>query len=53
MLVVDFMHECELGTWKALFIHLLRLLYALPRGSELVADLDSRYADLISCAVAC
>ncbi|KAG2737185.1 hypothetical protein P692DRAFT_201670522, partial [Suillus brevipes Sb2] len=43
MLVVDFMHECELGPWKALFIHLLRLLYALPRGSELVADLDSRF----------
>jgi hypothetical protein len=43
MLVIDFMHECELGTWKALFTHLIRLLYALPRGSELVAALDSRY----------
>jgi hypothetical protein len=43
MLVVDFMHECELGTWKGLFTHLLRLLYALPRGSELVAALDNRY----------
>jgi len=32
MLVVDFMHECELGTWKALFTHLIRLLYALPGG---------------------
>jgi hypothetical protein len=41
------MHECELGTWKALFTHLLRLLYALPRGSELVATLDSRYADFV------
>jgi hypothetical protein len=30
MLVVDFMHKCELGTWKALFTHLIRLLYALP-----------------------
>ncbi|KAG1895697.1 uncharacterized protein F5891DRAFT_930114, partial [Suillus fuscotomentosus] len=28
MLVVDFMHECELGTWKALFTHLICLLYA-------------------------
>jgi hypothetical protein len=46
MLVVDFMHECELGTWKALFTHLLRLLHALPRGSELVAALDTRY-DLV------
>ena len=26
MLVVDQMHEVELGVWKALFIHLLRLL---------------------------
>ncbi|KIK31555.1 hypothetical protein CY34DRAFT_66194, partial [Suillus luteus UH-Slu-Lm8-n1] len=26
MLVIDFMHECELGTWKALFMHLIRLL---------------------------
>ncbi|KIK31508.1 hypothetical protein CY34DRAFT_33015, partial [Suillus luteus UH-Slu-Lm8-n1] len=43
MLVVDFMHECELGTWKALFIHLIRLLYALPKGDHLVALLDSRF----------
>jgi hypothetical protein len=43
MLVVDFMHECELGTWKALFMHLVRLLYALPSGNELVAQLDSRF----------
>ncbi|KAF8833415.1 hypothetical protein BDN67DRAFT_992844 [Paxillus ammoniavirescens] len=33
MLVVDFLHECESGTWKSLFSHLIRLLYALPRGS--------------------
>jgi hypothetical protein len=43
MLVVDFMHECELGTWKALFTHLIRLLYALPGGDGLVACLDNRY----------
>lgn len=53
MLVVDFMHECELGTWKALFTHLLRLLHALPRGSELIAALDSRYGNLVRGAVAC
>jgi hypothetical protein len=47
MLVVDFMHECELGTWKALFTHLIRLLYVLPRGSELVATLDSRYEGFV------
>jgi hypothetical protein len=48
MLVVDFMHECELGTWKALFTHLIRLLYALPGGHQLVATLDNRYAELMS-----
>jgi hypothetical protein len=26
MLVVDLLHEFELGVWKALFIHLLRIL---------------------------
>ncbi|KAG2158534.1 uncharacterized protein EDB93DRAFT_1059288, partial [Suillus bovinus] len=36
MLVVDFMHECELGTWKVLLIHLIRLLYAIPGGSQLI-----------------
>ncbi|KAG2051670.1 hypothetical protein BDR06DRAFT_983445 [Suillus hirtellus] len=43
MLVVDLMHECELGTWKALFTHLVRILYALPGGAQLVATLDSRF----------
>jgi hypothetical protein len=47
MLVVDFMHECELGTWKALFTHLIRLLYALPGGAQLVATLDNRYVELV------
>jgi hypothetical protein len=47
MLVIDFMHECELGTWKGLFTHLIWLLYALPGGTQLVATLDSRYAELI------
>jgi hypothetical protein len=48
MLVVDFMHECELGTWKALFTHLIRLLYALPGGDNLVACLDKRFIILSS-----
>jgi hypothetical protein len=47
MLVIDFMHECELGTWKGLFTHLIRLLYALPAGTQLIATLDSRYAELV------
>jgi hypothetical protein len=42
MLVVDFMHECELGTWKSLFTHLIRILYALPGGNQLIATLDTR-----------
>ncbi|KAJ3709517.1 hypothetical protein C8R42DRAFT_699992 [Lentinula raphanica] len=31
LLVVDFLHEFELGVWKSLFTHLVRLLYASPR----------------------
>jgi len=43
MLVVDFMHEFELGVWKMLFTHLIRMLYSVPqRGTELVAKLDER-----------
>jgi hypothetical protein len=42
MLVVDFMHEFELGVWKNLFAHLIRLLYALPDGKALVTELDRR-----------
>ncbi|KIM77688.1 hypothetical protein PILCRDRAFT_90994 [Piloderma croceum F 1598] len=39
-LVVDFMHEFELGVWKALFIHLLRMLNAVDK--SLVDELDRR-----------
>ncbi|KAG2051626.1 hypothetical protein BDR06DRAFT_889558, partial [Suillus hirtellus] len=46
MLIVDLMHECELGTWKALFTHLIRILYALPNGNQLVANLDSRFRQI-------
>ena len=28
MLVVDLLHEFELGVWKALFTHLIRVLYS-------------------------
>ncbi|KAG2336252.1 hypothetical protein BDR05DRAFT_978825 [Suillus weaverae] len=48
ILVVDFMHECELGTWKALFVHLVHLLYALPGGDGLVARLDNRFRQVPS-----
>jgi hypothetical protein len=53
MLIINLMHECELGTWKALFTHLIRLLYTLPRGSELVTALDSRYKTFIRSATVC
>ncbi len=42
MLVVDLMHEFELGVWKALFIHLLRILAA--KNPALLHELDQRYA---------
>jgi hypothetical protein len=40
MLVVDLLHEFELGVWKALFIHLVRILNAVSPG--LVNELDRR-----------
>jgi hypothetical protein len=43
MLVIDFMHEVELGVWKALFAHLIRILYAGASSGTLVAELDKRY----------
>lgn len=41
MLVVDMMHEFELGVWKSVFTHLIRLLTAV--GHTMVAELDSRF----------
>ncbi len=44
MLVVDLLHEFELGVWRTLFTQLIRLLEAAGKGSEmLVAELDSRF----------
>lgn len=40
MLVVDLMHEFELGVWKMLFTHLTRLLYAIDKTK--VHELDRR-----------
>ena len=45
MLVVDLMHEFELGVWKMLFTHLVRLLYAAGNGTDrFVLELNKRYA---------
>lgn len=43
ILVVDLLHEFELGVWKALFTHLIRMLYASPNGGQLVDELNLRY----------
>ncbi|KAJ4492269.1 hypothetical protein C8R41DRAFT_832720 [Lentinula lateritia] len=42
LLVVDFLHEFELGVWKTLFKHLIRVLYACPNGADKVSELDAR-----------
>ena len=42
MLVVDLLHEFELGVWKALFTHLIRVLYAAASNGSLVTELDRR-----------
>lgn len=41
MLVVDLMHEFELGVWKALFKHLLRMLYC--QGGSTIQTLNERF----------
>lgn len=40
MFLVDLMHEVELGVWKALLIHLLRILESLD--GQLLNELDYR-----------
>lgn len=41
MLVVDVLHEWEVGVWKSIFIHLLRILDSFTILSKL-AELDRR-----------
>jgi hypothetical protein len=40
MFVPDLLHEFELGVWKAVFTHLLRILYAL--GGDKIQTLNLR-----------
>lgn len=49
MLVVDLMREFELGVWKSVFQHLIRILYAAapPAENNLVAELDRRLVRLL------
>lgn len=42
MLVVDLMHEFELGVWKATFTHIVRILYADGRGGALIPEFNQR-----------
>ncbi|KAJ3543473.1 hypothetical protein NMY22_g3125 [Coprinellus aureogranulatus] len=44
-LVVDVLHEFEIGVWKRLYIHMMRLLHVFSseEGVTLSAELDSRY----------
>ncbi|KAG8989787.1 hypothetical protein FRB90_002072 [Tulasnella sp. 427] len=41
MLVVDLLHEFELGVWKAVFIHIVRLLHSL--GQTVVDRFNERF----------
>jgi hypothetical protein len=42
MLVVDLLHEFELGVWKDLFTHLIRILYVENPHGDLAEDLNKR-----------
>lgn len=46
LFVIDLMHEFELGVFKALFIHLIRICYAI--GPHAVQILNERLAILRS-----
>ena len=45
MLVVDLMHEFELGVWRSLFVHLVRLLHAIDPST--IHEMDRRYVLII------
>ena len=40
MLVVDLLHEFELGVWKAIFIHLLQILETLKQSQ--ISEMDKQ-----------
>jgi hypothetical protein len=40
--VIDPLHDIEVGEWKKLFAHLVRMLHSMKSGS--VEELDERYA---------
>jgi hypothetical protein len=42
MFVPDILHEFELGVWKNIFTHLIRILYSI--GEDVVQKLNKRSA---------
>ncbi|KAJ3512102.1 hypothetical protein NLJ89_g3716 [Agrocybe chaxingu] len=44
MFTPDLLHEFELGVWKAVFIHLIRILYAY--GNDTIQALNYRYRQI-------
>jgi hypothetical protein len=44
MFVVNLLHEFELGVWKAIFTHLMRILYAAA--GDCIQTLNKRYVSL-------
>lgn len=46
MLTVDLLHEFELGVWKQLFVHLVRILGATDKA--LINKMDLRCVPLVS-----
>ena len=45
LLVPDLLHEFELGIWKAIFVHLIRILYAY--GNDSISKLNSRFVSIL------
>jgi hypothetical protein len=45
MFVPDLLHEFELGVWKAVFTHLMRILYAA--GGDRIQTLNKRYVSFL------
>ena len=50
-MVVDLMHEVESGDWRAIFIHLIRILSSLD--PSLVNEMDRRCVNCIGNVFAC
>jgi hypothetical protein len=44
MMVVDLLHEFEIGVWKSIFTHLMRILYAF--GHDAIQQLNRRFVSL-------